>query len=276
MKYLLFFLLLSFVDAAAQLEPQNWSTMGLKGRVKTITEQTFTKKFEGKKDTMYHTGAQYNFDQTGNLKSIQYFVVKNNEAVITEQTLYTYSKPGHLVARQYIDTLNRVLIYDEARSYGTAGRVMEVNSRWRNVESIFRYGYDQNGRLAAKTRSKKNKKDPDLTMQYNLRYYYNDNGLLACEVDLANKDSTILQYNNNQQLVNKRIYRLSGYYVSTTEFKYDDHGSMNKVEYRPQGGVYDTRYYNYTYDANGNWITKDEAMMENMPYNKCYRTIVYY
>jgi len=143
--------------------------------------------------------------------------------------------------------------------------------------------YDQTGNKAEEswfyedgTRSRKYiyKYDPDGRLLEQLIHKYADDGSL--------EEERISLYSEKGNIVETFCLDADGQLLEgQTKYEYDEQGNETEVaSYNPNGDLYSTTSYSYTFDSSGNWIKRTENFKTKLSgfetKSITYRTLTYY
>ncbi len=210
-------------------EAENWHTLNLNGKVKTIKEVSF----KGKKVTNVITksgpGWQYDFenDSESFFDTLGNLVLENNIQLPQKEIVYSIKTND----QNQIISLNRPFFTHEF-SYDSLNRIV---SSWKSSKP-------------AKTNSKGSNPAEKAVVKSYYTYFYDSTNLLV-KAEILDENSNQIgvetfQYNVKRDLVIHRL--VQGEYTETHQYDYNDAGQLIRHEWRDsKEGILETTAYTY-------------------------------
>lgn len=255
--------------------------MNLQGRVKSMSDDTNS----------------YTFNPAGNYTSQSYDDGWGNTGEIT----YSYNDKGLLTTNEDKSSID-VLQYGEYRSYNAEGLLIQERLDYIYVETIYKYAYNDKKQLTWK---REYSSDSDADLVSAIEYSYDEQGNMS-KSSFHNLDMKLITYTEYRynpagyvsessvylpprEFKNKTLYTYDAgnrviaedYYEGNTlkqtkKIAYDEYGNelKNVSTYLPDN-IITTLTYTYTYDKQGNWLTKTSAE-DGAEFDVEERSIVYY
>ncbi len=272
---------LAVMSASAQLPSKiTAESKDLKGKVSSCVETVYkASEVNGEIQKGDKTSEWvYNFDKNGNVVLFQ--AIGGNGKTLRKY-VYSYDKEGReikrvwysasaAVYREYVTTYDNNMpkkyvvkdgdgkMLDSSYFEGNGGKI-EVENLYAKVgDSIttkkYNYTYT-NGYLTEKIEKKGTEAKIKEWYKYDAKgnllqeKRYNDKGELSYHY--------IYTYNSNGDKIERRSMSKSGNLSRIITYAYDDHGNMTEETWYDSGKkILRMQKFTYTYDHNGNWISK--------------------
>lgn len=210
-------------------ESENWNTLNLHGKVKSIKELSFKGKKVNNVVIKSGPGWQYDFenDSESFFDTLGNLVLENNIQLPQKEIAYSIQYDN----QKRIISLSRPLFSHEF-SYDSLNRIV---SSWKSTKQ-------------SKTSSKGNPSPEKTVITGHYSYFYDSTGLVV-KAEIRDENANLIgvetfQYNAQKDLVLRRYTH--GEYSETHQYDYNEAGQLIRHEWRDsREGILETTAYTY-------------------------------
>jgi len=257
----------------------DWQKGGLQGKVKSLrtiyetikyNPQGFRVSITSGDDSNYNGETNYSYDSANRLLTV---IAKNAFHEEIHRITNTYDAAGLL-----IKTVNKGIEGNESDKF-------EYNAK---KQLSGKKNYYEDGRLfeateyiydAAGNKTRENIYNSDMELSEYINYVYDASNKLVEKwewtVPATEMPDTMYKYNAQGLVTEENAYYMDEL-ESRDKFSYDNYGNVTRnVAESGYSDYTETHTYIYTYDKQGNWLTK-EWYSEGDLIEKTERTITYY
>ncbi|MCX7836079.1 MAG: hypothetical protein N2450_08455 [bacterium] len=240
---LVFFLGLQwYVNGYAHLEP----AITLTQKIQDLSEKAQYKKHHIELVVCYFTDSTFQslnqkyyeqrYDSNGNLVEL---LVYGTNQLPESRIIAEYDRKSNLIKQQNLDSINRLINY-ATYTYDDLGRVLSYKeySSKNDLVALFQYQRNAMDTSIILTKSDSNQK---ILYHIDYRLIFGLDGLISSATKLYNdknqKDSVFYQYDQNGNVVSKKVYKNDAMLFTWT-YQYDENGNEILIQkVNPKGLV---------------------------------------
>jgi len=270
-KSAFFLATLTFIFDAIAQRTDDWKSLGLKGRVKSLkVQETHRYKKDGVNFTDWANshGHFYAFSQKGNKTEYQHF---EEDGSLGYKATYVFNPSGKILEESFSNRDGKQ----------TSRTVYQLNEQGKTLEETqykmdgslsvkYVFSYDDKGKMLERKGLK-----PDGSISSTSRWTYDGKGN-----NTERNDGYFIHrflYDDQGNKVEEIISKPDNTVSFKLNFKYDEKGNkVEELKYNGKGELKDKNNWRYEYDKTGNWTKRVQTGQSGEDFFIEERTIVYY